>query len=405
MRPIRSLALLLLLPGVALADKPSPPAGDPLVRANVAFAGDLLRALHDRPGNLFFSPYSISAALAMAREGAVGDTAREMDAALEHPPGGVGDGYLRIAKALAPRDLRTEDGPVPAYQLQIANAMWVQAGYPLRDTFGARLRDAYGATFEPLDFAKPDEARARINAWVEDATQKKIQDLIPAGMPPPSTRLILTNAVYFKASWQTPFSEEATQDGPFTGPEGKEVQVRLMRRTDHFSYGETERAQVVEIPYRGGDIGMVVVLPKAKDGLAAVEANERIDEWTGLLQGRAKVALSLPKFTYTTALDLGDTLQGLGMHLAFDPEKADFSGITDAERLFVGGVLHKAFVAVDEKGTEAAAATATMMVGTAMPRPEPTIEFKVDHPFLFFLRHRATGEVLFLGHVVDPTQS
>jgi serpin B len=222
-------------------------------------------------------------------------------------------------------------------------------------------------------------------------------------MPTPDTRLVLTNAVYFKASWAEPFVERATEDGMFTRGDATQTKVRLMRRTDQYAYGETEHAQVLEIPYVSGDMSMVVVLPKAKDGLDAVETKEGIDVWTGMLQGRSRVAVKLPKFTFTSGFDLNRALQAMGMRLAFDAGKANFQGITAKEPLFIGVVIHKAFVAVDEKGTEAAAATAVAMRAGSVMQEKPPVDFIADHPFLFFLRHRTTGAVLFLGRVADPS--
>jgi serpin B len=398
--------VLALAPAPAGADKPAPPAGDPVVNANNAFAGDLLRAIREDDGNLFFSPYSISVALAMTLEGARDDTAREMAETLQLPVGGAGDGHARLAEALRPRKVQTDDGEADAYRLSIANALWAQSGYAFVPEFGAGLESRYAARFVPIDFRAAAEARQTINDWVAKETQDRIKDLLPEGVPTTDTRLVLTNAVYFKAAWQEPFQERATEDGEFTTGKGSKAKVRFMRRTDRFRYGESERAQVLEIPYVGGDMSMVVVLPKAKDGLADLETKEGIETWTGLLQGAStKVALKLPKFTFTAPLDLTRTLQGMGMRRAFDPKAADFSGITREEPLFIGAVIHKAFVAVDEHGTEAAAATAVAMRAGSAPRPEEPVPFVADHPFLFLVRHRPTGAVLFLGRVADPARS
>jgi serpin B len=375
-----------------------------VARANVLFAGDLFRALRGQGGNLFFSPHSVSVALAMTSEGARGETQQEMRAALRLPAEGPGDGYQRLARALEPRTIRTAEGEVPAYRLASANALWGQHGYAFVPEFGARLAAAYAARFSEVDFRRPDAARAAINAWAEEATAGKIRDLLPQGLPTPDTRLVLTNAVHFKAGWAESFPARATEDGTFARDGGGEVRVRLMRRTDGFTYGETERAQVLEIPYQGGGMSMVVVLPKTKGGLAEVESSEGIEAWTGALQRGAYVAVKLPRFTFSTGFELTEALKGLGMRRAFDGQAADFSGISAAERLFVGAVLHKAFVAVDEKGTEAAAATAVAIPAAEAPGPERTpIPFTADHPFLFLVRHRATGTVLFLGRVADPS--
>jgi serpin B len=255
-----------------------------------------------------------------------------------------------------------------------------------------------------VDSRHAGSAGALINGWVEEVTRAKIKDLVPPGLPTPTTRLVLANAIYFKAPWIHPFAEGATTEGDFHAAGGTTVKARFMRQTTELGYGEIPGAQVLEMVYRGGTTSMVVVLPRAKDGLDAIEAALCRQPSLDLDQGlaTARVAVQLPRFSFTRALDLTGLLAAMGMPDAFDGAKADFSGMTGQEKLFVGAVLHKAFVAVDEKGTEAAAATALMMKGRRLPSGEP-ISFVADHPFLFLIRHRTTGAILFLGRVTDPT--
>jgi serpin B len=403
---MRVLALLPLLLAVAAppahADKPSPPA-NPTPGWIAAFADALYGELRREPGNVFFSPFSVHAALSMTREGAAGETAKEMDAALRLPQGGAGDGYLRLATALTPRTVEHGPRSEPAYELSVANALWAQQGFALDEGFVGRVRDAYRAPVTPVDFAVPVKAREVVNAWVAKETRGKIPTILPEGQPPTDTRLILTNAVYFKAQWMEPFSEQATKPDAFHRLDGTTVEVPMMRKTDHFAYGETPGAQVLELPYVMRDLSMFVVLPKERAGLPALEESAPLSGAVGGEMRHAKVAVTLPKFTFTWGADLSKTLRTLGMRRAFDADAADFSRMTAEEPLFIGIVLHKAFVAVDEKGTEAAAVTAVAMRAGSAMRPSPPIEFRADHPFQFLIVHRATGTILFAGRVVDPT--
>ncbi len=407
--------LLLALPLEPASAGDAAPAAAPgavttLVEGNTAFAFDLYGRLAGADGNLFFSPWSISACLAMAREGARGETASEMDRVL-HLPEGFGALFQGAAKALEAPEVREDRDAgaarVPAYLIAIANRLFGQVDYGFEPSYVDRLGAVFGAGLGTVDFRETEAARKVINDWVEEQTRKKIENLIPAGVLSPDTRLVLANAIYFKAPWLEPFAEGATIDAPFHRAPGDDETVRTMHRTDHFAYADVGDAQVLSLPYRGRTMSMLVVLPKAMDGLAAVESSvspETLAGWTSRLSS-AKVRLSLPTFRFTSGFQLGDALEGLGMRLAFDAQNADFSGMTATERLWIGAVVHKAFVAVDEKGTEAAAATAVLMRAGSAPRPEPVVTFNADHPFLFVIRHEPTGAILFLGRVADPTAS
>ena len=405
-------ALVSGAPAVARAeDAPKAPPGGVQAARNAAFGLELFRALATGDGNAFLSPHSVATALGMARAGAAGETAAQMDKVLHGAPGTEPD-VVALLRALGQVRLITErkgDGSrveVPSYQLSTANGVFTQQGWHFVEGFRGRLVYAFQAELAMVDFGDPDVARAAINGWVERKTKDKIKDLVPKGLPRPNTRMVLANAIHFKANWQDPFSVSATVDGPFTTPGGSVVTVRRMRRGGRLRYAETETAQVVELPYQGRDTAMVVLVPKAVDGAGAVLAGlsgETYAKAIGDLASR-RVDLELPKFSFTSAYELSDALKALGMPLAFDPAQADFSGITTQEKLWIAAVLHKAFVAVDEEGTEAAAATAVLMEGKSMPRPEEPVKVIVDRPFVVVIRHVETGEILFLGRITDPTK-
>lgn len=376
-----------------------------------AFAVDLYRALPEQKRNRFFSPYSISVALGMTRAGAGGRTAAELDQVL-HFPRGLAQRQAALVARLKPKQLReveyTREGrqerQVLAYQLEVANRLWGQQGTSFAADFLTLLEERYRAPLERVDFRQSAAARARINDWVAEQTHQRIKDIVQPPLPTADTRLALANAIYFKASWLEPFQERATQKGPFFQLDGGQREVELMRRTARFGYAEDEAVQVVELPYRGEETSMVLIVPKRRDGLPLVEkalTHAQLERWTGRL-AHPKVDLRLPKFRFTQPLDLSAILQRMGMPSAFSPKEADFSGMCREERLFVGAVLHKAFVAVDEKGTEAAAATVVMMAAGAAPRPETPKQVRADRPFLFLIRHRQSGCVLFMGRVLAP---
>ena len=381
-----------------------------LVEGNTAFACDAYARLRQEPGNLFLSPYSISECLAMVREGAAGKTAGEMDAVFHYPPGRVAADFGAMQDVLRAPMVRDGYGrdakQVPAYEIAVANRLFGQTGYTFRPPFLQTLETDFRAGVESLDMAAdPAAARAHINRWVEVQTKDRIKDLLPAGTPTPDTRLVLVNAIYFKSPWQQTFPKRATADGPFHRLDGTTVDVPLMATTKHFRHGETSDAQILEMPYQANTLSMLVVLPKAKDGLPALEAgftSEALAGWLGALE-TTRVAVTFPRFEFTSDFDLTRTLGAMGMPSAFSAEHADFSKMTEEEPLFIGIVVHKGFVKVDEDGTEAAAATAVgMRAGSAAPPNEPTV-FRADHPFLFLIRHNASGAVLFLGRVVDPS--
>jgi serpin B len=284
------------------------------------------------------------------------------------------------------------------HELAIANALWGQKGDPFLDSFLSLVKKNYGAGFRQTDFRRaPEAARRTINAWVEKKTRDRIQDLLDPGIITRDTALVLTNALYFKGTWLHPFSERMTADRPFHLRSGGAVDVPTMHQSALLRYAENERAQALELPYRGGRMTLVVFLPKDlaafEKGLDAVG----VDALTSRLVA-TQVSVFLPRFKMTSKFKLAKTLAGMGMPTAFTP-KADFSGIDGRKSLFISAVEHKAFVAVDESGTEAAAATAVVMKRGRPPRGKL---FRADRPFLFVIRDTKTGCILFVGRVLDP---
>jgi len=388
---------------VSLAYAAEEAGPSPVAKGGNAFAADLYARLKEQKGNLFFSPYSISSALAMTYAGARGDTAAQMAQVLHvdlapdklHAAYGALTGSLNAA------------GKAGYFELAIANALWAQKGYPFIPEYLALVEKAYAAKVLEADFQKDAEAaRTTINRWVEDQTRDKIKDLIPPGVLNDLTRLVLTNAIYFKGNWVHQFKDNRTQDGPFTLLGGERVQAPMMHQTEHFGYLETEAFQALEMPYKGGALSMVVFLPKKADGLGDFEKSltaENLESWIPKI-AYEEVIVTFPKFKMTSAFSLGGPLAAMGMKDAFSGA-ADFSGMSTKERFFLQAALHKAFVDVNERGTEAAAATAIIVGATAMPPPpKPKPVFTADHPFLFLIRDTRSGAILFLGRVMNPKE-
>ncbi len=376
-----------------------------VVEGNNAFAVELYGQLRNQSGNLFFSPESISTALAMTFAGARGETSSEMAKTLHftlppdllHPAMGALLGDLNAA----------HDG----YQLRVADALWAQQGYTFLDDFLKLTKSDYGAGFNEVDFKGAAEvARLTINKWVEQKTENKISNLLRPGALHPDTRLVLTNAIYFKGDWQTPFKKSWTEDDDFHLSPAQSVKAPLMHRSDSFNYFNGGTFQALEIPYKSGELSMIVFLPNDISGLPALEQSltaSNMQQWLSQLQPVSKVILTMPRFKMTRQFELQQTLGAMGMPRAFDANAADFSGITGGRDLFISAVIHKAFVDVDEQGTEAAAATAVVMeMATARrePPPPPPIIFRADHPFIFLIRDNRSGGILFMGRVTDPTK-
>jgi serpin B len=371
-----------------------------LVDGNTAFALDLYQQLRTQEGNLCFSPYSISTALAMTYAGARGNTEAQMARVLHFDLEHLTQEALHSVFAALEAHLAQVQGE-DDIALHVANSLWPQAGYAFLATFLDLCQRCYGVTITPVDYAGDTQgARQQINAWVEEKTREKIKELLKPPHVTPLTTLILVNAIYFKGNWTSQFDKRRTRDGDFYLNAQGLVKAPMMEQRARFGYSETSDLQVLEMPYEGGDLSMLVLLPRERDGLPALEAALSVDNlalWTQRLRP-IEVQVVLPRFKLSGQFDLRKTLQAMGMVDAFDA--ADFSGMTGQCDLFISEVVHKAFVDVNEEGTEAAAATAVLM---ARSIPPPTPVLRADHPFLFLLRENSTGSVLFLGRVMDPS--
>ena len=365
---------------------------------NTSFALDLYRRLRHVKGNLFFSPYSISAALAMTYAGARGNTAAQMAQTLHFPLEGerLHEGFSALDRLL---EAIQERGDV---LLSVANALWPREGYAFLASYLDLVKRFYGVSITPLDFVRDTEAaRIQINGWVENETQGKIKDLIPPGLLNPLVTLILTNAIYFKGNWVNQFDKKKTRENPFWLNATKAVDTPMMAQKRSFGYAATKDLQVLMLPYVGDNLSMILLLPRAIDGLSALEdalTVANLKKWTNRLRSQ-EVEVFLPRFKATSTFSLGGALAAMGMPDAFGA--ADFSGMTGKRDLFISVVLHKAFIEVNEEGAEAAAATAVIMRTMALNVGTPV--FKADHPFIFLIRDNFSGSILFLGRMTNPT--
>ena len=385
-----------------------------LASGNNAFAFDLYQVLAREDGNLFYSPYSISLALAMTYAGARGGTEHQMADTLRFhlPQDRLHATFNALDTALASRGegARGKDGE--GFRLHIANAVWGQQGYAFREPFLDVLAEHYGAGLKPVDFAgAPEASRLIANDWVAERTEDRIKDLIPPGVIDGLTRMVLTNAVYFNAAWSDPFDEHGTRARPFHLLDGSIVEVPMMSTEAEFGHAAGDRYQIVDLPYSGHELAMTILLPdrgrfdEFEEALDAARASRSIKA----LASRP-VNLDLPRFEFESRFRLVETLKAMGMPDAFDSSASDFAGMDgksclagDQGCLYIGAVIHKAFVSVDEEGTEAAAATAVGMAAeSAKPLP---IRVTVDRPFIFLIRDRATDTILFVGRVAQPPTS
>ncbi len=388
---------------------PTPPRADDteatpeginnVVNANNQFAFDLYSKVKNKEDNLFFSPYSISAALAMTYEGARGQTAKEIQSVFHFPED---NSIRRSSFAAIHNQINKKDAD---YKLLTANALWVQKDYKLLQEYINAVENYYAGKASNVDFVRAtEEARKTINGWVEDKTNQKIKDLFPQGSLTDLTRLVLTNAIYFKGDWVVQFDKKKTRDENFRVSKDKIVKVPMMRRTDKdakFNYAETEDLQILEMLYKGKELSMLVLLPK-DEGLRTLEGSLTVDklkEWKNKLN-KQRVDVYMPKFTFNSKYFLNENLEEMGMPSAFIPESADFSGIDGTKNLFIQIVVHQSFVDVNEEGTEAAAATGVGIGITSVPQ---VMVFCADHPFIFIIQERDTGNILFLGRVVNPS--
>ena len=354
------------------------------------FSIDLYSKLKDRPRNLFYSPYSISTALSMVYAGADGETASQMKKVLHFD-----QSHSDMEKLI--NELNT---PNEYYKLIVANALWGQKGYKFKNNYKNILKNQYKSELSQLDFIKKTEkSRKTINQWVEKKTNDKIKDLLKPGTVDPLTRLILTNAIYFKANWSEQFEKENTKEDTFYISKKDKIRVQMMHQNNALPYYENRNMQMVELPYERRKLSMVVILPKKTEGINSINIKD-LAKWGKELSYK-KVNLYLPKFKITSEFSLKKILSSMGMKDAFSLPPADFSGISGTKDLFISNVIHKAYVDVNEEGTEAAAATA---IGMAKSSFDPSLpkKFKADHPFIFLIKDNNSGTILFMGRVVKP---
>ena len=377
-----------------------------LVNGDSEFAFDLYQALKEEDGNIFYSPHSISLALAMTYAGARGETAKQMADTLHYllPQSALHPAFNNLGIELGKRGEGANGKDEQGFRLNIVNAIWGQKDYKFVSDYLDLLAENYGAGLRVLDFINnPNQSREVINQWVSDQTEGRIKDLIPEGSITPLTRLVLTNAIYFNAAWKFPFQPEATTTGPFHLINGTDVTTAMMKQTGSFKYSEGDNYQVIELPYDGQELSMVIFLPTPGQFTAFEEAMtyQMISNILAQKNGNQYIALTMPKFEFESEFGLKETLMAMGMVEPFQ-DSADFSGMSTQSDLHIDDVVHKAFVSVDEAGTEAAAASAVIVGETSMP-PEPVI-VTLDRPFIFLIRDIQTGTILFIGRVMNPSE-
>lgn len=345
--------------------------------------------------NLFFSPLGISMAFSLAYEGAEGETATQMQQAFDFEKDDKkrGEMVAELLERLDGKDL---------YKLQVANALWVKDDYKIKQAYLDTATTYYNSTVDNVDFVT-DDGVDKINNWVKQKTEDKIQDILPPGSTDDQTRMVITNAVYFKGKWALQFNQQKTTEELFWIDKDKSVEVMMMKQpADMFYYAETDDLQALEMYYVGGDISMLVLLPKDRDGINSLEKSldmQKLDSINSMME-RKPLTVHIPKFEFETEYGLVGLMKNLGIHDAFDENNANFEGITD-EQVYLEQAKHKAFVSVDEEGTEAAAITALVVRATSGP-PAPEHEFIADHPFVFVIQEKDTGEILFIGRFFNP---
>ena len=374
---------------------------EPAPEANSAFALDLYGQLKSTPGNLFFSPYSISTCLTMTYAGARGDTERQMRHVLhlESDQRKVHAAFGELQRKLG------KAGEQKGIELNVANSLWAQKRHPFLPAFLDIAKAKYQANVNQADFVTESEkARDEINHWVAQKTKDKIQNILPPGSLTGLTRLVLANAIYFKGAWGEPFDKDQTASQPFHLSGNRNRNVPLMHHFDTVKYMDDGEFQAVELPYHGGELSMVVLLPRRIDGCGQLEARlspALISRSLGQMK-QQRVEIFLPRFKLESGMDINDALANLGMPDAFGPQ-SDFSGMDGSKWLYISGVYHKAWGEVNEAGTEAAAATAVAVAGSAVSKPPPPPPiFRPDHPFVFFIRDTRSGCMLFLGRLAEP---
>jgi serpin B len=379
-----------------LSSKTDPKA---IADGNNRFMVKAYKILSEKDENIFISPYSISSALAMTYAGSSGKTEKEMGTALEFSANNTN---FHENFGISTRSINSigEKGEI---QLTVANSLWMADGYKFTDEFLRINKTFYQTEMTNLNFAESEKSRKTINDWVAEKTKDKIKDLIPEGILDALTKLVLTNAVYFKAEWSEQFKKHNTQESVFY-TYGGETRTEMMNLKNRFKYMQNSELQFIEIPYKGGDASMFVLLPKNKDGLKAIEkklTSDDLDKYVSELKS-TEVNLFFPKYKMSLSYELRDLMRKLGMKEAFS-KSADFSKMNGNKDLYISAIIHKTFIAVDEQGTEAAAATAVVMRMKSMPPQDDFATFKADHPFFYFIKERSSGTILFAGRVTDPS--
>lgn len=403
---MRNLVLLMALPlviGLAKGVGPSPKgSAQAVVDANNRFALELYRLYSEKykEDNIFFSPFSLSNAFAMLYEGARGKTSQEMLKVFHFPKEANArrKGFLTLYQEV--------NKPGKKSELSLANALWAQSDYPFLKEYLNTVKKYYRSEATNLDFRKdPEGCRQRINKWVEEKTKNKIKDLLPRGTITILTQLVLTNAIYFKGLWVYPFDKKLTKEEDFRISPTKSVKAQMMRlpRIQLFNYAETEALQILEMPYEGEEISMLILLPKG-NSLKELERDltpQNLNKWRGMLK-KEEVEVYFPKFKMERKYSMIEDLEKMGMPSAFEPREADFSGLTGKKDLFVTGVFHQAFVEVNEEGTEAAAATGIVLGVLGSPALPHRFIFRADHPFIFIIQDKKRGNILFIGRLYNP---
>ena len=387
--------------------EPAVPSGnlEKLVKGNTSFGINLFQAVKQGDENLIFSPYSISVALAMAQAGARAETLQQINDVLSFslPFEDLHPAINALQLELNNRENSDYEEDKKDFELNIVNSIWGEKTYTFMPEYLDLLAENYGAGLRLVDFMnQPDASRKEINQWVSDQTNDRIQDLLPENSITNLTRLVLTNAIYFKASWLHQFDPDMTQDGDFTLLNGEIVQVPMMRQTETFGYAREDAYQLISLPYEGNKLSMLIILQDDNNFRQVEEAIREIDI-PSLVRSvsYSQLDLRMPKFKIESSFGLVDHLDAMGVKDAFIPNVADFSGMDGTRDLYISAVQHKAFIEVDETGTEAAAATAVVVGFESMPIDEP-LKVNIDRPFIFIIVDNKTGSVLFLGRVINP---
>lgn len=381
------------------AEKPDKASVGAVVKGNTVFALGMYQELSSKEGNLFFSPYSISSALGMTYAGARNNTEKEIKQVLHFPgePGALCRSFGELQEGLNSVQKAGE------IKLSIANAIWYEKSYTFLPSFINLVQNDYKSKVALADFVGNAEAERKvINTWVEKQTNDKIKNLIPMGILNPLTRMVLVNAIYFKGDWESQFKEINTRELDFNVTASKKVKTKMMYQQGDFLLAEDENTQALEMTYKGDRLSMLVLLPKQKNEISELEKTLTAEKLNGLIAKLrdTKVQVTFPKFKVETGYDLVPPFMKLGMKDAFG-KGADFSGMDGTKDLYISAIMHKAFVEVDEKGTEAAAATAVVMTLESVSF-SPPYKFNADHPFLFLIRDNVTGSILFMGRMVNP---